>query len=103
MNKLIVVILLVGVLGCTSNSTSKVLNRNQFVQVLEESILISGITSNKILLYHEYDNQLNIDSVLAFYWYGSNLYDYEVNDSIANYIENRENYFFQIILMNFLF
>ncbi|MCW3787923.1 hypothetical protein [Plebeiibacterium sediminum] len=94
MNKLILVIFLIGGLGCNSYNTSNVLNPKQFVEVFEESILMSGITSNRILLYNEYDNQLNIDSVLAFYYYGGNLYNYEVNNSTTKILESRKNLFF---------
>lgn len=91
MKELILVILLSVVFSCKSNNVQEVLNRKQFVEVLEQSILLSGITSSKISLYNEYDNNLNIDSVLAFYQYGSNIFGYEISDSITNYVLERKD------------
>lgn len=91
MKKIIIVILFVNLFGCKEFKADGVLNSTQLVDVLEESILISGITSNKIFLYQEYDNSENRDSLIAFYQYGSNIWGYEISDSIIDNIEKRQN------------
>jgi len=91
MKKIIVIILLINLFGCKGFKADGVINSTQFVDVLQKSILTSCITSDKIFLYEEYENRENIDSIVAFYHYGSNIWKYEVSDSIIDNIEKRGN------------
>jgi len=59
MKKIISIMLLVNLFGCKEFKADGVLNSTQFVDVLELTVLTSGITSNKIFLYEKYENALN--------------------------------------------
>ena len=88
---MIFVILICNLIGCNNASINEIMDDAQLANVLEQGLLISNIGDDEIFLYHKYENQENADSLIAFYHYGSNIFGYEISDSIVNDITYRSD------------
>ncbi len=91
MRKLLVLITFIVILGCQDNRKVKDGNNTCFFDALEQALLIAHIEINDVCFFYKFENQLDKDSLKNFYYYGSNIYGYEVSDSIINYIDDRKN------------
>lgn len=84
MKKIALVILMCSLLGCGYSKNDKSVDDAQIADMLAQALLISNFDSDEIFLYHKYVNQNNVDSLIAFYHYGSNIFGYEIRNSIIN-------------------
>lgn len=92
MKKIISVLLLWNLLGCQYFKENKeVVTKNQLSGIIEQALFISHIHSGEVFIYQKYQNQENVDSLIAFYEYGRNIYSYKIKDSIENFVKGRTN------------
>ncbi len=102
MKKIAFIILVYSLLGCGYSNDNKIVDDGQLANILEQALLISNINSDEIILYNKYVNQENVDSLVAFYHYGSNIFGYTIKDSVINDVTNRADSFVPKNLNNYL-
>lgn len=102
MKKIAIIILIYSLLGCGYSNDNKIVDDGQLANILEQALLISNINSDEIILYNKYVNQENVDSLVAFYHYGSNILGYTIKDSVINNVTNRADSFVPKNLNNYL-
>lgn len=88
--KLFLIICIVCI-SCRDNSSADSLSKDQWNSVLQEAFLFTGILDASKNIYCKYANEEVLDSLKAFYYYGSSVVGYDFNDSVSFSIEELQN------------
>jgi hypothetical protein len=102
MKKIALVMLICSLLGCGYSKNDKSVDDEQIADILAQALLISNFDSDEIFLFHYYVNQNNVDSLIAFYHYGSNIFGYEIKDSIINEVTKQTDNIIPQSIKNYL-
>ena len=77
--------------GCTNKASNSELRHSEWNQMLEDAFLFTGIFEKTNYLYSSYTNAEVLDSLQAFYYYGSKVVGYEYKESIEGSIKELKN------------
>jgi hypothetical protein len=78
--------------GCQSNNKNEeVLSHSEWFDVLGQAFLFSDIKEDSVYLYSEYDNTELKEALSYLYYHICDVYDFQTNDSINEFIKNRGN------------
>ena len=91
MRRIIFIVVMISFNSCYSYNNNEVLKGKDWSDILIQSLGFSGVYSDTLFLYNKFENIEFADSLCKYYSKWSDIYVYNLNDSITTLLKNRSN------------